>query len=113
MSALKGYSKEGDRCYIHMSDTIEQSSTCNFPNAQCCYIKDIDMDKMKTTKLCVDKTKKTVSRVYPANKDGDAPKPEVFEFDCAWSPPPVSEEGALKNGVSLVFAVVSSLYMLY
>ena len=113
MSALKGYSKEGDRCYIHMSDTPDQSSTCNFPNAQCCYIKDIEMDKMRTTKLCVDMTKKTVTRVYPKNKEGDAPKPETYEFDCSYTPPPPSEEGALKTGVSMVFAVASSVYMLY
>tara|TARA_B110001450_G_C17263675_1_gene336556 strand:+ start:197 stop:412 length:216 start_codon:yes stop_codon:yes gene_type:complete len=71
------------------------------------------MDKMKSTKLCVDKTKKTVSRVYPPNKDGDAPKPEVFEFDCSWTPPPTSEEGALRTGVSMVAAIASSVYMLY
>ena len=96
-----------------MSDSEEQSSTCNFPNSMCCYIKDVEMDKMKTTKLCVDKTKKTVARVYPPNKDGDAPKPESFEFDCSWAPPPLAEEGALRNGLSVLFAVASSLYMLY
>ena len=78
VSALKGYSKEGDRCYIHMSDTPEQSSTCNFPNSQCCYIENIEMEKMMKTRLCVDMTKKTVTRVYPENKEGDAPKPETF-----------------------------------
>ena len=68
---------------------------------------------MRTTKLCVDMTKKTVSRVYPKNKDGDAPKPETYEFDCSYSPPPPSDDGALKTGVSVVFAVASSVYMLY
>ena len=71
------------------------------------------MDKMKSTKLCVDKTKKTVTRVYPKNKEGDEPKPETFEFDCFWTPPPRTEEGALRNGVSVAFAVASSFYMLY
>ena len=32
-AALKGYNKEGDRCYVHMSDSKEQSSTCDFKNA--------------------------------------------------------------------------------
>ena len=69
------------------------------------------MDKMRSTKLCVDKTKKTVTRVYPKNKDGDEPKPETFEFDCSWTPPP-KEEGAFRNGVSFIVAIVSSVYML-
>ena len=67
---------------------------------------------MKTTKLCVDITKKTVTRVYPEKKDGETPKPETFEFDCDWVPPPPSESGALRNGASLAVAVASALYML-
>ena len=58
-------------------------------------------------------TKKTVSRVYPPDKNGDSPKPEVFEFDCNWTPPPRADEGALKIGVSMVAAIASSAYMLY
>ena len=79
VSALTGYDKEGDRCYVHMSDSEEQSSTCNFKNAACCYIWNIELEKMMNTKLCVNITKKTVTRVYPPAKDGSEYDPEVFE----------------------------------
>ena len=70
------------------------------------------MEKMMKTRLCVDMTKKTVTRVYPANKDGDEPKPETFEFDCDYTWPPRTMS-ALKNGASLMFAAASASYFLY